>query len=131
MSEFYTPSRVRFSFWIFLSLLSISAYSIVQAQALVDAVHAGNSRTLRSLLKQEVDLDVRDELGNTALHWAALNGDARLVKEILKRGAEVDALNDAGATPLIYAIGNIQSVKALLKKGADVNHASDGGGDKA
>ena len=124
MSDIYTPSRVRFYFWIFLSLLWISSISMVQAQILVDAAHAGDSRTVRNLLKQEVDLDVRDGLGNTALHWAALNQDAKLVNELLKRGAQVDALNEAGATPLIYSIGNLQSVKALLDKGADVNHAS-------
>ena len=93
---------------------------------LPNAVHRGDAVRIRSLLTGQLDLQARDSNGNTALHWAALNGDAFLVKELLKRGASPNATNSVGATPLLYAVGNVKSVKALLEAGAGntVNTAS-------
>lgn len=100
--------------------------SVSGSEGLVDAVHRGDTAVIQSLLAGQPDLRARDAHGNTALHWAALNGDARLVKELLKRRAVPTAENDAGATPLLYAVGNAESVSALLEGGAAsvINKAS-------
>ncbi len=94
------------------------------AGALPEAVHGGDAARIRLRLGGQPDLRAQDAEGNTALHWAALNGDARLVKELLSRGASVAVTNQVGATPLLYAVGNLNSVKALLDGGAAVNAAS-------
>src|SRR6185503_16789331 len=85
---------------------------------LPNAVHRGDAVRIRSLLTGQLDLQARDSNGNTALHWAALNGDALLVKELLEHGASPNATNSVGATPLLYAVGDVKSVRALLEAGA-------------
>jgi N-acyl-D-amino-acid deacylase len=96
------------------------------AETLPEAVHRGNAARVRSMLANESDWHARDADGNTALHWAALNGNAGLVKELLERGASPSVTNHAGATPLLYAVGNVQSVRAMLVAGAAslINKAS-------
>ena len=41
------------------------------------------------------------QLGNTALHWAAANGQTYAVEWLLKQpGVDIDAANHGGGTPL-------------------------------
>ncbi|MCZ6772502.1 MAG: ankyrin repeat domain-containing protein [Proteobacteria bacterium] len=98
--------------------------TLAGADTLADAVHRGDKAHVRSLLENEPDLSEGDADGNTALHWAALNGDAALVRELLKRGTPVNATNRVGATPLLYSVGNLDAVRALVEAGAEVNQAS-------
>lgn len=109
-----------------IGLILVAAHCLSAADSLPEAVHRGDGARIRSLLTDKSDLEARDSDGNTALHWAALNGDAGLVKELLERGASPIATNHIGATPLLYAVGNVESVKALLKAGAGstINKAS-------
>lgn len=126
MKTSYSFATITRSLTIIL-LLALPAVARLQgAEPLVDAVHRGDAARTRSLLAGSPDLQARDANGNTALHWAALNGDARLVKELVGRGASPSVTNNFGATPLLYSVGNLESVKALLRAGAagDVNQAS-------
>jgi ankyrin repeat protein len=99
-------------------LLFVARPHLCGADQLTDAVHHGDAARIQTLLAAQPDLRARDVDGNTALHWAALNGDARFVKMLLKRGATPDVTNHVGATPLLYAVGNVESVRALLEAGA-------------
>lgn len=110
--------------WLVLALLLLATVRPFGAEALPDVVRTNNAALLRTLLAGGANLEAQDAQGNTALHWAALNGDDALVRELLKRGAHVNATNHHGATPLIYAVGNLDSVKALINRGAAVNRAS-------
>src|ERR1041385_3758376 len=112
---------------LILSLLLVAPSLRLTADTLPEAAHRGDATRIRWLLAGQPDLQARDVDGNTALHWAALNGDARLVKELLERPAPASATNNAGATPLLYAVGTLDSVKALLDRGAEVNRASKSG----
>lgn len=125
MSTFSSSTPRGWSWTILLlSLLLVAPAILAGADTLPEAVRRGDAARIGALLASKPDLQARDADGNTALHWAALNGDARLVKELLKRGASAMATNQAGATPLLYAAGNVDSVRALLDRGADVNRAS-------
>ena len=66
-----------------------------------------------------------DDLGQTALHWAAKHGRTEAVRLLLNKGhAQVDAVNDAGETPLVKASenGHIAVVEMLLDiGGANIN----------
>ena len=111
---------------VVLSVLLVATARLDGANPFIEAVHRGDAARVRSLLATRPDLDARDADGNTALHWAALNGDARLVRELLERGSVPNITNHVGATPLLYAVGNVESVSALLEAGAGntVNQAS-------
>lgn len=45
-----------------------------------------------------------DDLGNTALHWAAAMGDIQIVKDLLGRGANMASLSNQEETPLVRAV---------------------------
>ena len=107
-----------------LAALVLAASAARGADTAADAACRGDREGLRSLLAAGADLDGRDAGGNTALHWAALHGDAALVAELLERGAAADAPNASGAAPLLYAVGNLDSVRALVARSANVNRVS-------
>jgi ankyrin repeat protein/mono/diheme cytochrome c family protein len=107
-----------------VSLLCALPPLLAGADTLPEAVHRGDAVRIRSLLASQPDLNARDADGNTALHWAARQGDARLVRELLAHGAPATPTNYVGATPLLYAVGNVDSVKMLLDSGAEVNRPS-------
>lgn len=63
-----------------------------------------NSEFLTFLLERDLDLQARDESGNTVLHMAARKDERILVEELLRRGADAGAMNSAGWTPLQTAM---------------------------
>src|SRR5262250_426306 len=78
--------------------------------------------TVRSLIKQAVDVNAAQGDGMTALHWAALNGDADLAQILVYAGGNVKATTRMGGyTPLYMAAkaGSANVVDVLLKAGAD------------
>lgn len=88
------------------------------------------------LLGRSAEVDPRDGLGRTALHWAAKNGHLGLAGALLGGGggnpggrrADVDAMQNRGKTALHLAAENDQValVDLLLGRGARLDAASDG-----
>ena len=50
-----------------------------------------------------LDYDAVDEAGNSALHYASLNGSVRCVELLLNNGANINATNTKMATPIMMA----------------------------
>lgn len=70
---------------------------------------------LRLLLKYEVDINAKDEKGNTPLHAAARDNYPDHVKLLLNHGANLEAKNDDGITAFQYAVQEQNpDVKAVL-----------------
>lgn len=72
-------------------------------------------------LHRGVDIEARDEHGNTALIVAAQNGHTALVKMLVDKGADVGAVNGKRNTPLHYAVAYDfkEIADMLLLAGAD------------
>lgn len=88
------------------------------------------TEVLPVLLEKDVDVNRKDERGNTALLLTAQNCCYKgVVKELVRAGADVNAENREGNTALHYALkyGDQESSIFLIKKGADYNHANNGG----
>ncbi|XP_071620750.1 ankyrin repeat domain-containing protein 18A-like [Heliangelus exortis] len=78
------------------------------------------------LLKCGADPNLRDVVGNTALHLAVLSCSPKVVELLLDHNANLDAKNKEGFTPLSLAVskGQVETAEFLLRMGADV-HARD------
>ncbi|RYH26694.1 hypothetical protein EON65_14195 [archaeon] len=68
------------------------------------------------------NIDIVDECGMSALHWAALGGQLDAVRYLLDNGADIDCLNGGLNSPLMLAaaLGQHNVVLYLLNCGADV-----------
>jgi ankyrin repeat protein/mRNA-degrading endonuclease RelE of RelBE toxin-antitoxin system len=89
-----------------------------------------NAETIMSLIfDHNVDLNARDELGNTPLiiECKKTNNDDRIIMALITFGldvsADVNAQNYLGMTPLHYACQNNRRdiVELLIKNGANIN----------
>jgi ankyrin repeat protein len=81
-------------------------------------------------IKGGIDVNARDEQGNTALILVALYGGDRREEAdmLLAAGADADAQNDKGQTALKIAIltDQVGFVRLLIDNGADVNLKREG-----
>jgi ankyrin repeat protein len=82
----------------------------------------GPPELITLLLDHGTNLDTQNNVGNTALHFAAFNGDGAVVEILLSNGASIDLQNNGGMTPLHRAaVGNrIEAVKVLIEYGASL-----------
>ena len=55
------------------------------------------------LISNGANTNVKDEYGNTPLHYASLYGKSKVVKYLINKGADINKKNNKGNTPLHYA----------------------------
>ncbi|KAF2672553.1 ankyrin [Microthyrium microscopicum] len=77
-------------------------------------------------------VNAKNGAGNTALHWAALNGHVLVILELLRHGADPSVLNGAGHDALYEAEVNEkeEAVDVLLKEGTGLDEAVGGDGNE-
>jgi len=75
------------------------------------------------LIKSGVNINIRDDDGNTALIWAAFRKSCGILKELIAAGADLDAKDKYGNTALIYAAftSSTNILVELIEAGADWN----------
>jgi len=91
------------------------------ATPLMQAVLDGDSSSVRFLLDNGADPNIRNEAGATALMWAM--DDIEKARLLLDHGADVNARSDDGRTPLLIAAGHLGAnavVRLLLDRGANI-----------
>ena len=91
--------------------------------AIVDAAMNGDLKTVRTLVRQAVDVNATQPDGMTALHWAVERHDLPMMNALLEAGAKHDLTNRTGASPLYLAAtnGDAAAIARLLAAGADAN----------
>ena len=99
--------------------------------AIMDMSRDGRTESLRDILLSvpDVDLEMRDAMGKTALIHAAESGQLETMQLLLDAGARVDAGDSVNMTPLLYAAleGHVEAVKLLQKHGASIKERSANG----
>jgi ankyrin repeat protein len=76
-------------------------------------------------------LNAKNKSGNTALHWAALNGHVEVLLVLLQRGADPSILNTAGHDALFEAELNekTKAAEVLLAEGKELESTVRGGAE--
>lgn len=81
-----------------------------------------------------IDIDAKDNLQRTTLHWASVYGDAYLIRCLLNselgpRRADISVTESHNKTAVHLAVahGQKDALEVLLKCGANVNAIGDGG----
>ncbi len=110
--------------WV-ISLLMVAGLGAAVNPPLVEAAKNQDREAVRSLLKENVDVNSAQPDGATALAWAAHWDDLETAELLIGAGADLNAANDYGVTPLFLACSNRNAamVEKLLRAGADSNAA--------
>jgi ankyrin repeat protein len=105
-------------------LMQVSFLNLVWASdkdhSLFEAVKANNMSEIKQLLKDGVNVNLKDEIGQPALIHACTKGYKDIAEFLLSKGADINAKDDVGGTALMYAGlgGHVDAVGLLLDKGA-------------
>jgi ankyrin repeat protein len=92
--------------------------------SVVSAVHVEDLDKVRELIQEGASINVKDQRGRTALHYAAAQGHKEIVELLLANGADVNAsTNFYMKTPAEFAMGagHNEVAKLLISKGADIS----------
>jgi len=89
---------------------------------LIEATRANHAGIIRLLLEHNADPATRDQLGNTALHWAAEGNKPEIARLLLGGRADINAQDRNGLTPLMKAVqaNHPAVVELLLREKADI-----------
>ena len=122
-----TPSSTIRFVAVLVILAGVCAGAAPIGQQLLTAVKTGDSRTVRQLITQGVDVRQAQGDGMTGLHWAAHNDDIEMARVLIGAGATIGAKTRLEAiTPLFLACvnGSPGMIRLLLEAGADPNGAN-------
>jgi len=92
-------------------------------QPLLFAAAQGEPEVVNRLLKQGLKVNAKDELGRTALHYAAIINNVAVCTVLLDNGANIEIKDNDGGTPLNAASerGSLEAATFFLDRGADIN----------
>jgi ankyrin repeat protein len=72
-------------------------------------------------------INIKNNLNETPMHFAAMTGNLFIVKLLFERGSELNVFNKNKHAPLMMACGNkhFDVIKFLVSNGADINVVDD------
>ena len=76
---------------------------LVDETALFRAAQFNRTDVIRLLLQKGADVNKRDNIGNTPVHWAAWNNSTEAIAVLIEHGASINITNDEGNKPIDVA----------------------------
>ena len=131
----YTPYQQMLDFTVVATtkgttVLTLKNVNMLEVIFLCAAMN-NQEKLIKELVSKNkaIDVNVQDNMGNTALICAARNGHFAVVQALLAKGANVNVQTKYGGTALICAAknGHVEVVHALLAKGSGVNKKNNYG----
>ena len=103
-------------------LKELNTYSEAKKE-FFSVIRKGDLAGVKKILDSGQDINVRDGVGQTALHIAAYKGTPEIVDLLIDSGANIDAEDNRGGKPIHWAAikGSIDNVEVLIKRGAKLN----------
>ncbi|ALA62477.1 ankyrin repeat family protein [Turkeypox virus] len=107
---------------LLMNIKGINILEKYEETPLICAVKNNNFKIARKLLSINIDPNIPDDTGSTALHFAVRYG-TKIVKLLIYHGAIVDVNSTKYGYPLDIAIslGKLNVVKILLENGANIS----------
>ena len=118
-----------YSFLYGISIMDNVPYSLMSTNRtpLMEAAWLGLNNILKKLLRSKVaHTKVKDDYGNTAVHFATVQNQFLCLDLLLRNGANPDVANKCEALPVQYAacIGNIDILNLLIAHGCELSRDS-------
>ena len=97
------------------------------------AVYFGNETVVDYVLKNGIDLNVKDKRNLTPVWFSVSGGRPAMLKKLIALGADLKVQNPAGDNLLFRAVnsGNLETIDVLLGHGFDVGMKNSWGGTPA
>jgi len=88
---------------------------------LIKAAELNNVSHVKALLASKVNPNMQDNIGDTALMWAAYKNNVECINALVKAGADLNIHDIKGRTALYWAVhyNRVEAIKALIKAGAN------------
>ncbi len=98
-------------------------YADSVTQGFFKACKGGQLTTVERMITEGIDVNAKDDSGNTALHIAATSKRTLIIKRLIKAKADVNAKDAEGQTALHIVVqkGSTYCVQALIDGGADIS----------
>jgi ankyrin repeat protein len=109
--------------FLFIFFLSLVACAVTEKNS-KETAKSSETVFVQQSFKDDVDINRRDETGQTPLHHACYSGDFETAKALVEKGANVNIeVPESLLTPLHAATmnGDIKIVKYLVANGATIN----------
>ncbi|KAK2583352.1 hypothetical protein KPH14_009350 [Odynerus spinipes] len=87
-----------------------------------EAVIKNEAESVAKVLKEDVDVDSRNNYGRAPIHWAASRGNTEIIEMLIQAKCDIEARDKFGMRPLHMAAwyGHQDAVKVLINAGANV-----------
>lgn len=91
------------------------------------AIKISDKQLFNKHIEDGIDLELKDDWGRTALHWAADNNYIYYTAELIMLGANINTINTAGIPAIVSVSGkkHLEIVRLLVTCGADINQIND------
>ncbi|XP_055301555.1 putative ankyrin repeat protein RF_0381 isoform X2 [Sitodiplosis mosellana] len=116
-------------YWQVYLIISSVPISRSKLDELLGAIEYGSTSTIRSLIREGINMSLRFDNGQTPIHMAAEKGSHAILKVLVDNGVDPNILDEEGLTALYIAAekGFEDFVQYLIEKHADVNIADKNG----